>query len=434
MSPINLRALTVPVLLLLISAPAVLAQGEEATPALDSGNTAWMMTATVLALFMTLPGLALFYGGRVRSRNFLSVLMHCFVIAGAASILWVVCLYSLTFSGSSRWLGDMKNHFLNGVGGLTATNYPEPTFVIFQMAFAIITPAIVIGAFVERIKFRAVLLFTVLWLPIVYVPVAHWVWGGGWMALLEPTTRDLAGGIVVHTTAGLSALVIAWMIGPRIGFPKALHPPHNPGMVMIGASMLWVGWFGLNAGSQHSANQAAGMTMLVTHIAAATACLTWMTIERLKAGKVGLVGPVTGVVAGLATITPASGDVGPMGALILGVLAGSVCYFACGIVKDKLGIDDTLNVFAVHGVGGMMGTILVAVLGTSTFGGHGVENMGAQLKTQCIAVGATAIWSVLGTALIVMIIKSTTGLRVSEDNEIKGLDQTAHGEAAYSLD
>ncbi len=410
------------------------AGAEEAAPIPDTGDTAWMITATVLVLFMTLPGLALFYGGLVRSKNVLSVLMHCFAIACLASVLWVVYLYSMGFSDGNALLGDMQHLLLNGVGGFNGNTYPETVFVMFQMTFAIITPALVVGAFVERMRFGAVLLFTGLWLTIVYVPVAHWVWGGGWMNALEPATEDLAGGIVVHTTAGLSALVLAKMLGPRKGFPNAVKPPHNPGMVMIGAAMLWVGWFGFNAGSQGGASEAAGLTMLVTHIAAATASLTWMVIEKIKTGKAGLVGIVTGMVAGLATITPASGNVGPGGALILGLLAGVVCYFACGFVKDKLGIDDTLDVFAVHGVGGIMGSILLAVLGTSTFGGSGIENVGAQLKTQLIAVGATAALSVVGTVFIVFILRATTGLRVSEEEENEGLDKSVHGESAYSLD
>ena len=406
---------------------------EEAPPVLDSGNTAWMITATVLVLFMTLPGLALFYGGLVRSKNVLSVLMHCFAIACLASILWVVYLYTLAFSDGNAFLGDMQHLFLNGVAGLNGRDFPETVFVMFQMSFAIIAPVLVVGACVERIRFKAVLLFTALWLTFVYVPVAHWVRGAeGWM--LKAGTLDLAGGIVVHTTAGLSALVLARMLGPRKGFPDTVQPPHNPGMVMIGAAMLWVGWFGLNAGSQLAANEAAGLTMLVTHIAAATASLTWMVIEKIKTGKAGLVGMVTGMVAGLATITPASGNVGPIGALILGFLAGLVCYFACGIVKDKLGIDDTLDVFAVHGVGGMMGSILVAVLGTSTFGGSGVDDMVSQLKTQLTGVGVTAALSVVGTVIIVLILKATTGLRVPEEEENEGLDQSVHGESAYSLD
>jgi len=406
---------------------------EEAPPVLDSGNTAWMITATVLVLFMTLPGLALFYGGLVRSKNVLSVLMHCFAIACLASILWVVYLYTLAFSDGNAFLGDMQHLFLNGVAGLNGRDFPETVFVMFQMSFAIIAPVLVVGACVERIRFKAVLLFTALWLTFVYVPVAHWVRGAeGWM--LKAGTLDLAGGIVVHTTAGLSALVLARMLGPRKGFPDMVQPPHNPGMVMIGAAMLWVGWFGFNAGSQLAANEAAGLTMLVTHIAAATASLTWMVIEKIKTGKAGLVGMVTGMVAGLATITPASGNVGPIGALILGVLAGLVCYFACGLVKDKLGIDDTLDVFAVHGVGGMMGSILVAVLGTSTFGGSGVDDMVSQLKTQLTGVGVTAALSVVGTVIIVLILKATTGLRVPEEEENEGLDQSVHGESAYSLD
>ena len=412
------------------------ATAEENDPwaGLDSGNTAWMITATVLVLFMTLPGLALFYGGLVRAKNVLSVLMHCFAIACLASILWVVFLYSLAFSDGGKILGDMQHLFLNGVDGLNGGDFPETVFVMFQMTFAIITPALVVGAFVERMRFGAVLLFTALWLTIVYVPVAHWVWAVdiGWMNIAG--TLDLAGGIVVHTTAGLSALVLAKMLGPRKGFPDSVKPPHNPGMVMIGAAMLWVGWFGFNAGSQAAANGAAGLTMLVTHIAAATASLTWMVVEKIKTGKAGLVGIVTGMVAGLATITPASGNVGPIGALILGFLAGIVCYFACGFVKEKLGIDDTLDVFAVHGVGGMMGSILVAVLGTSAFGGSGVDNVGAQLVTQLIGVGVTAALSIVGTVVIVFIIKATVGLRVSDEEENQGLDQSVHGESAYTFD
>jgi len=420
-------------LLLLFTAPLALAQGDPA-PALDSGDTAWMLTATVLVLFMTLPGLALFYGGLVRAKNYLSVLMHCFTIACVASILWFVGLYSLAFSDGNAWIGDLKHLFLNGIltDELNGRTFPETVFVMFQMTFAIITPGLVVGAFVERIKFGAVLMFTVLWLAIVYAPIAHWVWAtSGWM--FNNGTIDLAGGIVVHTTAGVSALILAKMLGPRMGFPKLLHPPHSPGMVMIGAAMLWVGWFGFNAGSQVAANGAAGMTMLVTHIAAATASLTWMVIEWLKNGKPGLVGIVTGMVAGLATITPASGTVGPIGALILGALAGFVCYFACHIIKDKFGIDDTLDVFAVHGVGGIMGSVLVAFVGMEALGGTVTDPL-KQFGTQLLGVGATAAWSAIGTVVIVMIIKATVGLRASEDDETEGLDQSQHGEAGYSFD
>ena len=430
----NLNKLIMGALAFLALIGTAAAEEEDKWAGLEPGNTAWMITATVLVLFMTLPGLALFYGGLVRAKNVLSVLMHCFAIACLASILWVVFLYSLAFSDGGKILGDMQHLFLNGVDGLNGGDFPETVFVMFQMTFAIITPALVVGAFVERMRFGAVLLFTALWLTIVYVPVAHWVWAVdiGWMNIAG--TLDLAGGIVVHTTAGLSALVLAKMLGPRKGFPDSVKPPHNPGMVMIGAAMLWVGWFGFNAGSQGAANGAAGLTMLVTHIAAATASLTWMVVEKIKTGKAGLVGIVTGMVAGLATITPASGNVGPIGALILGFLAGFVCYFACGFVKEKLGIDDTLDVFAVHGVGGMMGSILVAVLGTSTFGGSGVDNVGEQLVTQLIGVGATAALSIVGTVVIVYIIKATVGLRVSDEEENEGLDKSVHGESGYTLD
>ncbi|HUF64327.1 MAG TPA: ammonium transporter [Verrucomicrobiales bacterium] len=407
----------------------------DAAPAtLDSGDTAWMLTATVLVLFMTLPGLALFYGGLVRARNCLSVLMQCFSIACLASVLWVAILYTLAFSDGNPCIGDLQHLFLRGItpDELNGSSFPETVFVMFQMTFAIITPALIVGAFVERIRFSAVLLFTALWLLLVYTPVAHWVWGGGWMQVRG--TLDLAGGLVVHTTAGVSALVVAKFLGPRAGFPGSLHPPHSPGMVMIGAAMLWVGWFGFNAGSQIAANGAAGMTMLVTHIAAAVASLTWMTVEWLKTGKPGLVGIVTGMVAGLATITPASGNVGPMGAIFLGILAGIVCYFACGFVKGVLRVDDTLDVFAVHGVGGMMGSLLVAVFGSAVFGGSGVENVVQQLGIQSLAILVTAIWSALVTLLIVFVIRSVAGFRVTRDEENAGLDQSAHGESAYNLD
>lgn len=426
----RLRRSPILFLFLLLSAPAAFA-AEEAK--LDSGDTAWMLTATALVLFMTLPGLALFYGGLVRSKNVLSVLMHCFAIACVASLVWMVAGYSLAFSDGNAWIGDLQHMFLNGISAddLDGRTFPEAVFIMFQMTFAIITPGLVVGAFVERIKFGAVLLFTVIWLLLVYVPVCHWVWAGnGWMFAKD--TIDLAGGIVVHTTAGISALVLAKALGPRKGFPNTLQPPHNPGMVMTGAAMLWVGWFGFNAGSQTAANGSAGMTMLVTHLAAATASLTWMAVEWLKTGKAGLVGIVTGMVAGLATITPASGHVGPIGALILGLLAGVVCYFACSFVKGKLGIDDTLDVFAVHGVGGIMGSILVVFVGVEALGGFVGE--AHSLVTQLIGVGVTAIWSVIGTIITIMIIKATVGLRVSEDDENDGLDQSAHGEAGYTLD
>ena len=405
----------------------------EAVSALSSGNTAWMITATVLVLFMTLPGLALFYGGLVRSQNVLSVLMHCFAIACLASVLWIGGLYSLAFADGSAWLGGLSKLGLQGVDSSSMSgDIPETVFIMFQLTFAIITPGLIVGAFVERMKFSAVLLFSALWLIVVYAPVVHWVWGGGW--LMEKGVLDLAGGIVVHATAGISALVLAKCLGPRDGFPSKLHVPHNPGMVMIGASMLWVGWFGFNAGSQLAANEAAGMTMLVTHISAAVASLTWMTIEWLKTGKPGLVGIVTGMVAGLASITPASGNVGPVGAIIIGLLAGFICYFACGFVKQGLKIDDSLDVFAVHGVGGIMGTLMVAVLGTAAFGGFGVESIGAQLGTQAFAVLAVVLWSGVASYLIILVCRVVTGLRVSAEDETTGLDRGEHGETAYHFE
>ncbi len=430
---LNLPQRPFALLSLLVGCPALLS-AQDAAATLDSGDTAWMLMATVLVLFMTLPGLALFYGGLVRVKNYLSVLMHCFTIACLASVLWVAGLYSLAFSDGNAWIGDFQHLFLNGIsiGELNGGTFPETVFVMFQMTFAIITPGLIVGAFVERMKFSAMILFSALWLILVYTPVAHWVWGGGWM--MQMGTLDLAGGIVVHATAGISALILAKAIGPRPQFPKRVSPPHNPAIVMIGASMLWVGWFGFNAGSQGAANGAAGMTMLVTHISAAVASLTWMCIEWRQAGKPGLVGIVTGMVAGLASITPASGNVGPLGAVIIGLLAGSVCYFSCSFVKNKLEIDDALDVFAVHGVGGIMGSMLVAVLGTAAFGGTGVDSMAAQLVIQFKSVGFTLIWSAVGTIVIIAIVKATTGLRVDQEAEQAGLDQAEHGEKAYHLD
>ncbi|MDF1850324.1 MAG: ammonium transporter [Verrucomicrobiales bacterium] len=414
-----------------LSGENVFAQSE----GIDSGDTAWMLTSTVLVLLMTLPGLALFYGGLVRAKNLLSILMHCFAIACLASVLWVACLYSLAFKGSGAWIGDLSAAFLKGVtADSNEGSIPETVFIMFQMTFAIITPGLIVGAFVERMKFSAVMLFSGLWLIVVYAPAVHWVWSGsGWM--FNNGTIDLAGGIVVHATAGASALVLAKMLGPRTGFPKKLSPPHSPGLVMMGAALLWVGWFGFNAGSQLAAGNSAGMTMLVTHISAAMASLTWMVVEKIKTGKPGLVGIVTGMVAGLASITPASGNVGPMGAMIIGLLAGIVCYFACDLIKGKLGIDDSLDVFAVHGVGGIMGTLLVAFLGTEMFGGQGINADSAlsQFWLQLKGVGVTVAWSVIGTILIVFLCKKTVGLRISEEEEETGLDIAEHGEQSYSL-
>lgn len=420
-------------ILLLLLTPVILSAAD--TPSINSGDTAWIIVATALVLFMTLPGLALFYGGLVRAKNYLSVLMHNVAIACLASVLWVVVLYSIAFSDGNALFGGLSQAFLSGITlDSVRDSIPELLFVAFQMTFAIITPALIIGAFVERMKFSAVLLFTGLWLFLVYAPVTHWVWGGGWLSGLG--VIDFAGGLVVHATAGISALILAKVLLPRSGFPNKLSVPHQPALVMIGASMLWVGWFGFNAGSQLAADGQAAMSLLVTHISASVASLTWMCIEWKKNGKPGLVGIVTGTIAGLATITPASGMVGPLGAMIIGFSAGIVCYYMCGVVKSVLKIDDSLDVFAVHGVGGILGTILVAFLALPLFGGNAGADYVAldQLKVQLIGVITVVAWSGIATIIIITICKAVTGLRVSEDVEIEGLDEGEHGEKAYNLD
>ena len=401
---------------------------------MSNANTAWILTSTALVLFMTLPGLALFYAGLVRSKNTISVLAQCLVIAVLASLVWFVVGYSLSFSGDGSFIGNFEKVFLQTVGLKSLSgDIPETVFVMFQMTFAIITPALIVGAFVERIKFSAVVLFTILWLILVYAPATHWVWGGGWLAKMG--VFDFAGGLVVHTTAGVSALVIAYSLGSRKGFPKTFNPPHSPVLAMVGACMLWVGWFGFNAGSALAANENAGMAMLVTHISAATATLTWMFIDWIKNGKPGLIGMITGMIAGLATVTPASGFIGPMGAIILGILAGSICYYCVGFVKFKLQIDDSLDVFAVHGVGGILGTLFAGVLASEIFGGLGLEkSIMEQTMVQVIGVLSVALLSLVGTVIIVKIIQATTGLRVPEEEEIgEGLDFGSHGESSYNL-
>ena len=398
---------------------------------MDSGNTAWILTSTALVLFMTLPGLALFYGGLVRSKNVLSVLMQCISIACLASVLWLAVGYSLAFGDGNQWIGDTSKVFLSGVGrDVLSGDIPETVFFAFQMTFAVITPALIVGAYVERIKFSAVLLFSTLWLLIVYAPVTHWIWSGnGW--LFQAGLLDFAGGLVVHLTAGSSALVLAAMLGPRSNFPLQVDPPHNPAMVMIGASMLWVGWFGFNAGSALAADGNAGMAMVVTHISAATASLVWMLMDWSKFGKPTLIGLVTGTIAGLASITPASGSVGPIGALIIGASAGFICYLFVNIVKNTLKIDDSLDVFAVHGVGGVLGIILVAFLVDSNIGGAGYAegmNAASQLAIQVNGALAGLAISVVATVIITYIVKFTVGLRVDETSEIEGLDISSHGE------
>jgi len=401
---------------------------------MNEANTAWILVSTALVLFMTLPGLALFYAGLVGSKNALSTLSQCFIIACVASIIWFVAGYSLAFSGDGMYFGDLEKMFLSGISLDTLSgDIPETLFVMFQMTFAIITPALIVGAYVERIKFSAVILITSLWLILVYSPVTHWVWGGGWLAQMG--VMDFAGGLVVHTTAGISALVIAKSLGPRNGFPKSVKPPHSPVIAMIGAAMLWVGWFGFNAGSALAANQNAAMAMLVTHISAAAATITWMTIDWLKNGKPGLVGMITGMVAGLATVTPASGYIGPLGGLILGISSGIVCYWFVGVVKNIINIDDSLDVFAVHGVGGILGTLLCATLATSYFGGLGLESsVWDQTKTQIIGIISISIYTFIITQIIVIFTRNIVGLRVSDQEEnTDGLDFGSHGESSYHL-
>ena len=400
---------------------------------LDTGNTAWILISTALVLFMTLPGLALFYGGLVKSKNILSVLMQCIAIACLASLIWLAVGYSLAFSEGSQWVGGLQNSFFSGIERSSLSgDIPESVFFMFQMTFAIITPALMVGAYVERIKFSAVLLFSGLWLVVVYAPVTHWIWGGGWLA--EMGILDYAGGLVVHLTAGISALVLASALGPRKGFPDQIDPPHNPALVMIGASMLWVGWFGFNAGSALAANEDAGMAMLVTHVSAATASLVWMFIDWLKFGKPTLVGLVTGTIAGLASITPASGFVGPTGALIIGGSAGIICYVLVSFVKNTLKVDDSLDVFAVHGAGGVLGILLVSFLTDSNIGGTGyADGMSAssQFNVQLIGVASVFVWSIIASLIIIVIVKALTGLRVEDSNEEEGLDISSHGETNY---
>ena len=413
-----------------------LASAAEASTPIDGGNTAWILTATALVLFMTMPGLALFYGGLVSGRNVLSVMAQCTAIGCVASLLWIGGLYSLAFKGDGVWIGTFDLSFLKPESLMQAapnTTIPEAVFLMFQMTFAIITPGLYVGAVVERMKFGAIVLFSALWLALVYAPVCHWVWGGGWA--FDMGVKDLAGGIVVHATAGTTALVLAIMLGKRRGFPQHPHPPHNPGMVFIGAAMLWVGWFGFNAGSQLSAGATAGMTLLVTHLSACAAALVWSLMERIRNGKSGLVGMVTGLVAGLATVTPASGDVGPIGAIAIGAISAVVCYFSVSLIREKMHIDDSLDVFAVHGVGGILGTLLVAVFGQASMGGLGlVKPMGEQLTIQATALGATILWSALATVVIALIVKVLIGLRVDADQESEGLDRSEHGENAYPME
>jgi len=399
-----------------------------AQSAADTGDTAWILTATALVLFMSLPGLALFYGGLVRAKNYLSVLMKIYAIAAAASIVWVIAGYSIAFGGANGLWGGLDNLFLKNLGrDAVSGTIPESVFLAFQMTFAVITPGLIVGAFVERVRFLPVMIFTVLWLLIVYAPVTHWIWAeGGW--LLERGLVDFAGGLVVHATAGISALVFVVMLGKRKDFPHGLSVPHRPAIVMIGASMLWVGWFGFNGGSALGANSGAGMALLVTHIAAAMGTLSWIVMESLGTKKPTLVGAATGTIAGLATVTPAAGVVGPAGAMIIGLAGGLICYAAVNLIRVRLKIDDSLDVFAVHGVGGILGILLLPFLSAAALGGTGDGDFMVQL-TGTLAVIA---WSGAASFVILFLIKTVIGLRASEEAEYNGLDVSLHGESAYN--
>jgi len=414
---------------------AGIAPGVVHAQALEDGSTAWLLTSTALVLFMTLPGLALFYGGLVRSRNVLSVLMQCFAICCVVSVLWFAFGYSLAFTdgGNAGMLGGLSKAWLAGVELDSVSGaIPETVFVMFQMTFAIITPALIVGGFAERMRFAAMLAFSVLWLLVVYLPVTHWVWGGGWLASIG--FRDFAGGAVVHVNAGVAALVAALVLGNRTGFPATPMPPHSLPMTVMGASMLWVGWFGFNAGSALTAGGAAGMAMLVTHLAAASGSLAWTTMEWLKFGKPSVLGIVTGMVAGLGTITPAAGFVGPFGGFVIGLVAGVVCFWATQLIKRRLQIDDSLDVFPVHGVGGFTGLLLTAVFSSTALDGLGLgeATMLGQLGVQLIGAVATLVWCGVASYVILKLVNVALPLRVTREQENEGLDLVLHGERGYS--
>ena len=421
-------------MLIAVHAPLALA----ADAKLDPANTAWMLTASVLVLFMTLPGLALFYAGLARAKNVLSILMQCFAITCAVTLAWVAVGYSLAFGdggASNAFYGGFAKAFLAGIDVKTVKgSIPETVFAMYQMTFAIITPALVIGAYAERVRFSGMLLFSTLWLLLVYCPVAHWVWGEGWLQKMG--IMDFAGGTVVHLNAGMAALVSALVLGRRRGFPDTPMPPHNMTMVVTGACMLWCGWFGFNAGSALAADGSAGMAMLVTHIGAATGAFAWMVLEWVRFGKPSVLGIVTGMVAGLGTITPASGFVGPMGAIAIGGAAGVVCFFCTNYMKRTLNVDDSLDVFPVHGVGGILGTLLTGVFASAYFGGGGYpegQTMGGQVLVQATGVLATATWSGAVTWGLLKLSDALAGMRVAGEEETEGLDTVLHNEQGYNL-
>ncbi|MFT3931473.1 MAG: ammonium transporter [Spongiibacteraceae bacterium] len=405
----------------------------------DPANTAWILTSTALVLFMTLPGLALFYAGLVRTKNVLSVMMQCFAIACIASLLWFGIGYSLAFSEGNAFIGGASKAFLAGItASSSVSQLPETVFLMFQMTFAVITPALIIGGFAERAKFSAVVVFSALWLLAVYVPITHWVWGGGWLAQMG--LLDFAGGTVVHITAGVAALVGAMVLGKRRGFMETAMPPHNMTMTVTGAGMLWVGWYGFNAGSALAANGNAGMAMLVTHLSASAGALVWLSIEWVKFGKPSALGVVTGMVAGLGTITPASGYVGPAGAVVIGASAGFICFWSTLWIKRKCKIDDSLDVFPVHGVGGILGTFFAGIFASPNLGvfsgsgfAAGIDSIGGQLKVQLIGIGSTLVYTLVVSFVLYKLVDAIVGLRVTADEETEGLDIVLHNESGYDL-
>jgi Amt family ammonium transporter len=412
-----------------ISSPAAFAA--EVAP----GDTAWVLTSTALVLFMTIPGLALFYGGLVRTKNVLSMLMQCFVITSLMSLLWLVVGYSLAFSEGNAMIGGLSKMLFAGVGQESVQGtIPETAFALFQLTFAVITPALIVGGFAERMRFSAVLIFSSLWLLLVYAPICHWVWGGGWLAQLG--VKDFAGGIVVHITAGTAALVAAIMLGKRRGFPDTPMLPHNMTLTVAGAGMLWVGWFGFNGGSALAANGDAAMAMFVTHISASAGAFTWLAAEWIRYGKPSALGAVTGMVAGLGTITPASGYVGPAGALVIGIAAGVLCFIATNYMKRRLRVDDSLDVFPVHGVGGILGTILTGVFASSALGifsGQEDISIGHQLGVQALGAGSALVYTAIVTAILLTLTNKLVGNRVSAEDEQQGLDIVSHNERGYDL-
>ena len=421
----------------------IVAWGQEAPASIDSGDTAWMLTSAALVLFMTIPGLALFYGGLVHKKNVLSVLVHCFMLTALMTILWLVCGYSLSFSTTgmaqgatnlNSFIGGLDLAFMRGVGAEDVEgSIPKILHFAFQMTFFIITPALIVGAFAERIKYSGMIWFLALWGILVYAPICHMVWGGDGGFFWDRGVFDFAGGIVVHITAGIAALAACIYIGPRTGYPTRAMPPHNLPMTVIGTGMLWVGWYGFNAGSAVAANGDAAMALVVTQVSASTAAMVWMCIEWIKHGKPSVLGFVTGAIAGLAAITPASGHVGPIGALCIGTASGVICWWASTSIKSKFGYDDSLDVFGVHGVGGFIGTILVAVFAHEMFGGkEGQLAIGKQLATQSFAAIFTAVYTLVVSLVVLKVVDAMVGLRVTEAEEREGLDVASHGETAYN--